>query len=209
MFIASYFMSRLYDASMKKMETASLAAWRRELLAGVSGDVIEIGSGTGVNLPYYDDRVTSLTLTEPDRHMANILRNKLVECQREETVLHEASAEALPFDNDRFDAAVVTLVLCSVDDQIRALREIRRVLKPRGRIHFIEHVLAKHRPALIKWQRLLQPVWVCACGNCHLTHDTGSSIEQAGFVFERLDHRISDGCPSVVSPCICGMATAR
>ena len=209
MSIASYFMSRFYDASMKKMEAASLTAWRKELLAEIRGDVIEIGSGTGANLPYYDNRVTSLTLTEPDKHMAGILRINLEEYKRDGMAFYEVSAEALPFEDNQFDAAVVTLVLCSVDDQMRALREIRRVLKPSGKIYFIEHVLAKQKPALIKWQRLLQPVWVCACGNCHLTNDTDTNIKQAGFTFEKLDHRSAEGCPAVVSPCIFGVASAQ
>ena len=207
MSIASYFMSRFYDASMRKMEAASLAAWRSELLSDVGGDVIEIGSGTGANLDYYSDEVTSLTLTEPDTHMWRLLR------QRVDAGNHDANpilapAEALPFEDGRFDAAVITLVLCSVDDPRRVLREVRRVLKPGGRIYFIEHVLAKHEPRLIKWQKLLQPVWLCACGNCHLTRDTETTIADAGFQIERLSARMAGGCPTVVAPCITGVARA-
>ncbi|MCB1852558.1 MAG: methyltransferase domain-containing protein [Gammaproteobacteria bacterium] len=208
MSICSYFMSKFYDASMRSMEKASLADWRRELLAGVRGDVLEIGSGTGVNLEYYTDRVNSVTLTEPDRHMCDILRTRLHGLDDDRFSMEQTAVHDLPFEDDRFDAAVVTLVLCSVDDQQRALAEIRRVLKPGGRIYFIEHVLAEHEPRLIKWQKLFQPVWVCACGSCHLTRDTGRQIAEAGFKFERLDHRMSGGCPAVVAPCISGIATA-
>lgn len=208
MSINSWFMSRIYDTSMRKMEAASLAGWRRELLSGVSGDVIEIGSGTGVNLQYYSDRVNSITLTEPDRHMCDILRRRLHDLNDDRFSMVQAPADKLRFEDGSFDAAVVTLVLCSVDDQQRVLEEIKRVLRPGGRIHFIEHVLAKHAPELIKWQKLLQPVWVCACGNCHLTRATGDSIAEAGFRFERLDNRMSGGCPPVVAPCISGVAVA-
>ena len=172
MSVGSYFMSKFYDVSMRGMEAASLAEWRRELLAGVSGDVLEIGSGTGVNIEYYTDRINSVILTEPDRHMCDILRERLLEFGDARFSLVQAAADDLGYGDNSFDAAVVTLVLCSVVDQLRALTEIKRVLKPGGRSYFIEHVLAEHEPQLIKWQKLLQPVWVCACGSCHLTGDT-------------------------------------
>jgi ubiquinone/menaquinone biosynthesis C-methylase UbiE len=208
MSISSYFMSKFYDASMRKMEAASLAGWRKELLSEVSGDVIEIGSGTGVNLQYYRDRVKSVTLTEADGHMCDILLKRLRDLDDDRFSMVHASAENLRFDDGSFDAAVVTLVLCSVDDQLQVLEEIKRVLRPGGKIYFIEHVLAKHEPKLIKWQKLLQPVWVCACGSCHLTRDTGNSIAEAGFRIERLENRMSGGCPAVVASCITGIAIA-
>jgi ubiquinone/menaquinone biosynthesis C-methylase UbiE len=190
------------------MEDASLAGWRKELLSAISGDVIEIGSGTGVNLQYYSDRVKSVTLTEPDRHMCDILQARLCDLDDDRFCMLQASADNLRFDDGSFDAAVVTLVLCSVDDQLQVLEEIKCVLRPGGKIFFIEHVLAKHEPKLIKWQKLLQPVWVCACGSCHLTRDTGNSIAEAGFRIERLENRMSSGCPAVVAPCISGIAIA-
>ncbi|MEZ5541403.1 MAG: methyltransferase domain-containing protein [Pseudomonadota bacterium] len=206
--ISSYFMARFYDATMQQMEAATLAAWRAELLGRISGDVIEIGSGTGANLAYYSDRVASLTLTEPDRHMCTMLGNRLRAAPDCWHTLVQAAAADLPFGDNRFDAAVITLVLCSVDDQRRTLAEIRRVLKPGGRIYFIEHVLARQEPRLIKWQRLLQPVWVCACGNCHLTRDTERSLVEAGFDFESITRQTAAGCPAVVAHCIRGVAVA-
>lgn len=190
------------------MEAASLAGWRRELLADICGDVIEVGCGTGVNLQYYSDKVNSLTLTEPDSHMFSILKEQVRERSDDRLKLAQASADDLPFNDGYFDAAIITLVLCSVKDQQQSLAEIKRVLKPGGRIYFIEHVLAKHEPRLIKWQQLLQPVWICACGHCHLTRNTETSITETGFKFERLDHLMSGGCPAVVAPCICGIAVA-
>lgn len=209
MSISSYFMSKFYDASMQKMEAASLSIWRKELLSYVSGDVLEIGSGTGVNLEYYNTRINTLTLTEPDNNMLSILERRVKQIGDDRFKTVKAAADDLPFDDNQYDAVVITLVLCSVKDQQQTLTEIKRVLKPGGKIYFIEHVLAKQEPRLIKWQKILQPLWVCACGSCHLTRDTETSIVKAGFEFEKFNHRKSDGCPAVVSPCISGVAVVN
>ena len=131
-----------YDRQIARSEKAGLRAFREDLLVGARGHVIEIGGGTGANLPCYGPAVESLTITEPQLPMLRRLERKVREQGRPAKVLR-APAEDLPFDDDTFDVAVSTLVLCGVDDQPRALRELRRVLRPGGRLLFIEHVRAE------------------------------------------------------------------
>src|SRR5689334_6732321 len=127
-----------YDRFMRGSEEACLAQWRAELLAGLSGAVLEIGAGTGATLPAYPPAVTRLVLAEPDPHM----RRKLAAKAAGRAEVSDASAESLPFPAESFDAVVCSLVLCSVDNQLAALERIRRVLKPGGRLVFLEHVVA-------------------------------------------------------------------
>ena len=139
MTLRSKFFALTYDRQMAKTEQAGLRAFRQGLLAGARGHVIEIGGGTGANLPFYGPAVEALTITEPEPPMVRRLQRKARE-QAPATKVLRAPAEDLPFDDDTFDAAVSTLVLCGVDDQPRALRELLRVLRPGGQLLFIEHV---------------------------------------------------------------------
>jgi ubiquinone/menaquinone biosynthesis C-methylase UbiE len=120
-----------YDRQMATTEKAGLRAFRERLLAGASGDVLEIGGGTGANLPWYGPAVTSLTITEPQPPMLRHLEGS-VRARGSSARVLRAPAEDLPFEDDSFDVAVSTLVLCGVDDQPRALRELRRLLRPGG-----------------------------------------------------------------------------
>ena len=206
MSIRSYFMAKLYDASMKKIEEACMSHWREELLSDISGDVLEIGSGTGINLSFYPRSVNKLILSEPDPHMRNILTNNIDSVMKEKCTTTEYPADALDFPDNSFDAVVSTLVLCSVDSANKSLSEIKRVLKPKGKFYFIEHVIAKDTPRLIKWQKLFQPFWIFMCGNCHLTRDTETSIAGAGFEFQSIERVKSLGSPPIVSPTIKGIA---
>ena len=149
MSLRTKFFALTYDRQMAKTEKAGLRAFRERLLAAASGDVLEIGGGTGANLPYYGPAVGSLAITEPQPPMLRHLeRNVRAHCSRQHGASQHgpdirvlrAPAEDLPFDDHSFDVAVSTLVLCGVDDQPRALRELRRVLRPGGRLLFIEHV---------------------------------------------------------------------
>ena len=133
--------ARMYDRMMAKTEVAGLAQQRQALLASASGEVLEIGGGTGANLPYYGAAVESLTVTEPEPAMVKRLQKHAAATSPLTTVLR-APAEDLPFNDGNFDTVVTTLVLCAVDDQPRALREIHRVLRPGGHLLFLEHVLA-------------------------------------------------------------------
>jgi ubiquinone/menaquinone biosynthesis C-methylase UbiE len=171
--------SALYDRGFKASEEAGLREMRREVLAQARGRVLELGAGTGLNLDLYPASVQDLTLTEPDPHMTKQLRKKLAESSRQVEVV-EAPAESLPFDDDSFDTAVVTLVLCTVPDQAAALQEIRRVLKPDGQFLFLEHVRSLD-PGMAKWQDRLERPWRFLGDGCHCNRDTVSAISAAGF----------------------------
>jgi ubiquinone/menaquinone biosynthesis C-methylase UbiE len=197
--------AQMYDRQMARAETAGLRAWRERLLAGASGDVIEIGGGTGLNLPCYSPRVRSLTITEPNPAMLRRLERRAGGHRPAAKVLR-APAEDLPFDDHSFDVAVSTLVLCGVDDQPRALRELRRVLRPGGQILFIEH-LRSGDPA---WARLqdrmnwLNRLVVC----CDCNRPTLDSIRQAGFTVTQVEHTALPKAPKFVRPAVVGHAMA-
>ena len=177
----------LYDPVMHRTEAACLQDHRRELLADLAGDVLEIGAGTGANLALYPETVTRLVLSEPDDHMRARLERALAavppRAARAET--SSASADALPFAADSFDAVVCTLVLCTVPDPAKTLSEIRRVLRPGGTLRFLEHVAAEDDPERLRWQERVEPVWRCLAEGCHTTRRTGRAIREAGFAVER------------------------
>src|SRR5262249_14421024 len=137
MSLRTKFYALTYDRQMARAEKAGFHAMRERLLAGASGDVIEIGGGAGLHLTCYGPDVRSLTLTEPEPPMLRHLERR-VRDHRPSAMVLRAPAEDLPFDDHTFDVAVSTLVLCGVDDQPRALRELRRVLRPGGRLLVIE-----------------------------------------------------------------------
>ncbi len=174
-----------YDRMLDKVEVAGLRAWRADLLEGLSGEVLEIGAGTGLNLDHYPASVTRLVLAEPDRHMRAKLRPK-VEALRAPFPVEvvDGSADRLPFDDDTFDAVVSTLVLCSVPSVESALAEVRRVLKPGGRFTYLEHVAAIENPKRHRWQRRFEPLQVRIADGCHLTRTTDQAIPAAGFTLE-------------------------
>jgi ubiquinone/menaquinone biosynthesis C-methylase UbiE len=205
MSLRSKFFALLYDSQLAKAEQAGLHAMRERLLAGASGDVIEIGAGTGLNLSCYGPEVRSLTMTEPEPPMLRRLERRAREHRSSATVLR-APAEDLPFEDHSFDVAVSTLVLCGVDDQSRALCELRRVLRPGGRLVFIEHVRSED-PA---WGRLQDRMnWLNRLVvRCDCNRSTLESVRQAGFTVTELDHTELPNVPKLVSPAIVGSATA-
>jgi ubiquinone/menaquinone biosynthesis C-methylase UbiE len=170
----------LYDTIGKGSEEAGLREERRQLLAAAEGEVIELGAGTGLNLPLYPEQVTRLVLTEPDRHMRRRLSRRLAALGRPAEIV-EASAESLPFPDATFHTAVVTLVLCSVHDQQTALAEVARVLKPDGRLLFLEHVRSAD-PKIARRQDRIRPLYNL-CG-CNPNRDTLSGIEASAFTVE-------------------------
>jgi SAM-dependent methyltransferase len=195
----------VYDRQMAKTEKAGLTQWRRDLIAGAHGNVIEIGAGTGRNAALYGPSVTALTLTEPEKPMLRRLEKRARADAPNATVLC-APAEDLPFDDDTFDVAVSTLVLCGVTDQPRALRQLRRVLKPGGTFLFLEHVRADD-PALAHKQDRMNGVNRFVVG-CDCNRPTLDSIENAGFTVTHLEHQTMPKAPPFVRPVIVGTATA-
>jgi ubiquinone/menaquinone biosynthesis C-methylase UbiE len=198
-----WFYSKIYDRFMRDAERAGLAAWRSELVAPLTGDVLEIGAGTGANLEHYGTGVERLVLCEPDRHMHGRLLQRAASSSAE---VIEAPSEVLPFPDESFDAVVCTLVLCSVPDPDRSLREARRVLRPEGRLVFIEHVAAQDRPARLRWQERIEPFWVRMADGCHLTRRTDQSIVRAGFELETLTRASMRKALPFVRPSIRGVA---
>lgn len=193
-----------YDRVMAGVEDAGLAEWRTELLGGLSGDVLEIGSGTGRNLAHYPVGIGRLVLAEPDRNMrARLLR---AAAGRPGTEVVGAAAEDLPFDDRSFDAVISTLVLCSVENPTGALAEMFRVLRPGGRLVFIEHVGAADRPRRLLWQQRLEPVWKRVAGNCHLTRRTDEDILASGFELVDLRRASMRKAPAVFRPTVRGFA---
>ncbi|HEY6006069.1 MAG TPA: class I SAM-dependent methyltransferase [Anaeromyxobacter sp.] len=166
-----------YDRMMASSERAGLSQHRAELLANVAGRVLEIGGGTGANLRFYDRRVAELVITEPEEPMARRLERKL-RAYAIPTRVIRAPAEQLPLESETFDCVVSTLVLCTVADPERALGEVRRVLKPTGRLLFIEHVRSDD-PRLASWQDRLRGPWAwlgCGCQCNRTTVDTMRSV---------------------------------
>jgi ubiquinone/menaquinone biosynthesis C-methylase UbiE len=190
-----------YDRFMAATEDAGLRDARRELLAQARGRVLEIGAGTGANVELYPDAVSELVLTEPEEPMAQRLRPRAGSAQ-----VVVAPAESLPFEDASFDTVVCTLVLCTVADQEAAIGEIRRVLKPGGRVLLIEHVRSPD-PGMAKWQdRLLRPHRFVAHG-CHPNRDTGAALARAGFDVDVSPWTLPKS-PKYVQHSIRGTATA-
>ena len=192
-----------YDRFLSPAEKAGLGDMRRELLAQARGRCIEIGAGTGLNLEYWPADLEELVLTEPDPHMSSQLRRKL---DRDARVV-EAPAERLPFDDDHFDTAALTLVLCTVPDPAAALREIDRVLKPGGRLLFLEHVRAAE-PGLARWQDRLETPWKWLGDGCHCNRDTLRSIEASPLEVESAERGALPKALPLVRPLLRGSARA-
>jgi ubiquinone/menaquinone biosynthesis C-methylase UbiE len=195
----------LYERMGASMERRWMGGRRRRLLAGARGAVLEIGGGTGANLTHYRD-VDRVTIAEPDPFMRNRIGPKL-EDTRVPVEVSAAGAEELPFPDGSFDTVVSTLVLCTVPDQESALDEVRRVLRPGGRLLFIEHVRAAGSTA--RWQDRLEPLWRRLLGGCHPNRDTVAAIEEAGFEIETFESFHPPVFLSSLTPHVQGSATIR
>jgi len=201
----SLFMAMIYDRFMDATEEACLRRWRGELLADLEGDVLELGAGTGANLPHHPRDLSRLVLTEPDKHMRRQLEARARE-RRPDAEVTPASASALPFADASFDAVVSTLVLCSVPELDTTLREVWRVLKPGGRFLFLEHVAAAPGTGRRRLQRVVDPLWRRVADGCRLTRDTERAMLDAGFTLERIERESMRKAMAIVRPSIRGVA---
>jgi SAM-dependent methyltransferase len=177
-------------------------ARKRKLFSGIEGTVVEIGPGTGVNVPYLPEGIRWVGL-EPNPHMHPFLREQLAERSIEAT-LRTATAQDTGLSADSADVAISTLVLCSVPDLAATLAEVRRILRPGGRLLFIEHVAAPPGTWLHALQRGIRPIWKTLADGCRPDRDTGAVLQQAGFSSITYEP-FSTGLP-VVSPHIAGTA---
>lgn len=204
MSFGGWLFAAMYDRLLAGVEKAGLRERRARLLEAAQGRVLEIGAGTGANLPLYGPNVAALTLTEPEAPMARRLAKRMRE-QSSSADLVEASAEDLPLPDGQFDTVVSTLVLCTAADPLRALREVWRVLKPGGQLLFIEHVRADE-PRLAKWQDRLNGLNRVVAHGCNCNRSTLDVIKQAGFTIRSLEKGELAKAPPFVRPLITGAA---
>jgi ubiquinone/menaquinone biosynthesis C-methylase UbiE len=196
----------VYDPLSVRAEKAFGAELKGALLADASGRTLEIGVGTGLSLAHYPAGV-ELTGSDPSEPMLRRARRRAADVGRE-IVLVEAPAETLPFEDDSFDTVVSLAVLCTVDDQQRALGEIHRVLRPDGRFLFLEHVRSPD-PRRARTQDRWERPWGWISGGCHPNRRTLGAIEAAGFVVTDLEEREISHVPRLVRPHITGCAVPR
>jgi ubiquinone/menaquinone biosynthesis C-methylase UbiE len=204
----SWLFAKLYDPFMRRCERESLGPWRAELLAGLAGEVAELGAGSGANLPFYPATVTRLALAEPDAEMRKLLtaRRASTTTRAGSVTIVDAPAEILPFADGSLDAVVGTLVLCTVRDPMTVLREVRRVLRPGGAYVFLEHGAAEEGSGRLRWQRRLEPGWSRLAEGCHLTRRADESIAAAGFVIETSRRESMRGAWPILRPTVRGVA---
>ena len=167
------------------MRQRNLTAYRSRIIPAAEGRVLEIGIGSGLNLPFYSRNVARVIGLEPSPRLLAMARQ--VERTGNGSVeFIEGLAEAIPLQDASVDTVGTTWTLCSIPDALRALRDMRRVLRPGGHLLFVEHGRAPD-PNVIWWQDRLTPVWKRLGGGCHLNRAIGTLIEGAGFQFDRLE----------------------
>ena len=191
-----------YDLFNGPAERAGLREQRHDLLTQATGATIEIGAGTGLNLPHYPPAVTRLALIEPDPHMSRRLRRRAARPGRD-VEIRSASADRLPFPDASFDTAVVTFTLCSVPDEQAALREITRVLAPGGRLLFLEHVRSADPRVAAKQDKAPFPYPLIGC---HPNRDTLREINASPLAVESVRTGELPKAPEIERPMIVGTA---
>jgi ubiquinone/menaquinone biosynthesis C-methylase UbiE len=196
-----------YGFGMRLTDELGLRETRRETLQKARGRTLDVGSGTGANLRLYPSEVTELVLAEPDRHMQKVLRRKLANEGPEGTQLVSARAETLPFDDDSFDSVALTMVLCTIPDPAAALAEAARVLKPGGRLLFLEHVRSED-PGFARLQDRFEKPWRFLADGCHCNRDSLAMIESSAFAVEELKRSNMPLAPLIIRPLVYGSAVA-
>jgi SAM-dependent methyltransferase len=179
--------ARMYLKAGPRVDRRGAADHRRRLLEGLAGRVVEVGAGSGLNFVHYPATVTGVIAIEPEPTLRAAAERAAIAAPVPVTV-SEGTAEALPLQEGEMDAAVASLVLCSVPDQGRALAEIRRALRPDGELRFYEHVIAERQPLRAILQLADRSrLWPALCGGCHAARDTAATIDAAGFTIERCE----------------------
>ena len=173
---AKYVLPKLIDTACNQPPMAEL---RSRYVPQASGNVLEIGIGSGLNLPHYSSAVKTVTGLDPHAELTDLARRRAAEAAPEVDVLG-VSGEEIPADDNRFDSIVCTWTLCSIPNVYRALKEMHRVVKPGGRFYFVEHGLAPDE-SVRRWQRRIEPLWKVIGGGCHLTRKADDLIREAGF----------------------------
>ena len=175
------------------MKTKAIHEERARCLSEVAGTVLEVGIGSGLNLPHYTSAVTRIVGVDPSGASARLAR-KRVAASPVPVEMVGLSAEKLPVADGSFDAVVSTFTMCTIPDVASALREMRRALRPGGRLHFVEHGLSDD-PAVVRWQDRLNSFQQTVCGGCNLNRRISDLIAQAGFEIERLENGYLKGVP--------------
>jgi SAM-dependent methyltransferase len=179
--------ARLYMRVAARAEKRGVSEHRRRLLDGLSGRVLEVGAGNGLNFAHYPEAVSEVIAVEPEPTLRAAAKEAAGRVPVQVTVM-PGTADSLPVGDGDVDAVVASLVLCSVPDQARALAEIRRALRPGGELRFYEHVIARRQPKKAILQLADRSgLWPKFAGGCHLSRDTGAAIEAAGFDIETCD----------------------
>ena len=186
------------------MNDPKFARLRKEVLADVGGEILEIGFGTGLNLEHYPEHVRHLTAIDPGEGMARIARRR-IERSEIDVDLRVQTAEELPFQNGQFDCVVSTWTLCSVPDARRAVAEISRVLKPGGRFLYLEHGLSEE-PGVQRWQSRLTPLHKRLAGGCRLDTDIEALVRSEAFRDVRVDRFELERTPRIAGSMYRGVA---
>lgn len=194
------FFARVYPRIARAEERRGGAEHRRDLLTGLSGRVVEVGAGNGLNFGYYPGTVTEVVAVEPEPRL-RALAERAARNAPARVRVEPGTAEALPLDDDSCDAAVLSLVLCSLPDVDRALAEVRRVLHRESQLRFYEHVRSE-KSATARFQRAADLVWPHLAGGCHLSRNSVGSIERSGFGVKSLRQFSFMGAPHVIGTAI-------
>ncbi|MEN8112991.1 MAG: class I SAM-dependent methyltransferase [Actinomycetota bacterium] len=168
-------LARIYDTVLTPTERAGTRDQRRRMMEGVTGRIVEIAAGTGLNVPFYPETAAEIHAVEPDRHMVDRLVRK-APSSPVPLFLYRGDAHHLPFTDEAFDAAIVAFSLCTIPDPTRALDEVHRVVRPGGLLRFLEHVRSP-KPRTARWQDRVNPLWGKVSGGCRLNQPTVEILE--------------------------------